>query len=153
AVVDGGRCQVGLESTIVRIDLEQVEILRSGMITRQMLENSLGETILGNAHVPHDRPCAPGSHYLHYSPAVASVQVAKLNEARNHWHTDSSLLSRKLDFDNLTNELRPRPKSALSLTLSDEPEQYAQELYGALYECEASPDRNLVIIEPPSTLE
>ena len=70
-LLDGGECQIGLESTI--IDLTEVTpiVLRPGGITMEMLTQVLDAvdvdpTLLKeNSHVP---PKAPGMKYRHYAP-------------------------------------------------------------------------------------
>src|SRR5690606_35176522 len=45
AVLDGGDCAVGLESTIVDLTQAPIRILRAGPISRQQLEEVLGEPV------------------------------------------------------------------------------------------------------------
>ena len=70
-VIDGGEGDIGLESTIVDMTVSPPQILRPGYITKEMLEEVLGEidvdrTILRND--TGDRPKAPGMKYRHYAP-------------------------------------------------------------------------------------
>lgn len=68
AVLDGGACAVGLESTIVLADPEPV-LLRPGGLPVEALEAALGEPIAvgGNAGVP----TSPGQLASHYAPDAA----------------------------------------------------------------------------------
>src|SRR5690606_9785727 len=52
AVLDGGECRVGLESTIVDLTSDAPRILRSGPLTRQQIEAVLGEPVAQPEH--HD---------------------------------------------------------------------------------------------------
>jgi L-threonylcarbamoyladenylate synthase len=148
AVVDDGHCTVGIESTIVKIDSESVEILRPGAIDSLMLENCLNESI----KIPHfhhqDRLESAGQHYLHYSPSITAVEMCHVSEAQKYWQSEDIVLAKKSDFDLLEKSYEKRPLSAINIILSDEPKQYAQELYHALYECERSPEKRLIIISP-----
>ena len=45
AVVDGGSCTIGLESTIVDVSGEEPVLLRPGAVTREMLREALGRDI------------------------------------------------------------------------------------------------------------
>lgn len=70
-VLDGGVLGIGLESTIVDLTGEKPEILRPGYVTREMLEEVLGEvdtdaTILSGDS--KEAPKAPGMKYRHYAP-------------------------------------------------------------------------------------
>lgn len=70
-IIDGGEIGIGLESTIVDLTEGTPMILRPGYITKEMLEEVLGEvqvdkTILdGNSK---QAPKAPGMKYRHYAP-------------------------------------------------------------------------------------
>lgn len=62
-LLDGGACTEGLESTIVRVQDNTIEILRHGVVTETMLQEH-AEVI---SH-PSKTPKTPGSRYLHYAP-------------------------------------------------------------------------------------
>ena len=70
-ILDGGACELGLESTILDVSREKPVILRPGMITRTMLENVLGEPILVATNETTTR--APGRHHLHYAPTTKTI--------------------------------------------------------------------------------
>lgn len=70
-ILDGGDCQYGIESTIIDMTGEIPTILRPGYITKEMLEEVIGEVavdpgIMRNAG--NARPKAPGMKYTHYAP-------------------------------------------------------------------------------------
>ena len=72
-ILDGGPCDIGLESTIVDLTEEVPVILRPGFISREMLEDVLGEVrldpgILAEGEKEGIRPKAPGMRYRHYAP-------------------------------------------------------------------------------------
>ncbi len=64
AVVDGGPCAEGVESTVVSILGEQVALLRPGTTTREQLEAVVGELAV-TAEEGHR---SPGRLTLHYAP-------------------------------------------------------------------------------------
>lgn len=68
AVLDGGRCEVGLESTIVAPSPQPV-LLRPGGIPAEALEDCLGRTLqtAGTAQ----RPSSPGQLASHYAPGAS----------------------------------------------------------------------------------
>ena len=72
-VLDGGPCDVGIESTIVDCSGEQPAILRPGRITAAQLE-SAAEVAL--ATPGEDVPRVPGALHRHYSPR-AKVRLLK----------------------------------------------------------------------------
>lgn len=79
AIIDGGEVGIGLESTIIDMTVEPPQILRPGYITREMLEQVLGQveidaTILSNES--GQAPKAPGMKYRHYAPQGEMCIVA-----------------------------------------------------------------------------
>jgi L-threonylcarbamoyladenylate synthase len=71
-VLDGGACQVGIESTIVSCDSEgSVQILRQGAVSPEALRAAIQSPISIQAPVTaltHTAPRVPGSGVLHYAP-------------------------------------------------------------------------------------
>jgi L-threonylcarbamoyladenylate synthase len=66
-IVDGGQCQVGIESTVVDLSESPPRLLRPGMIHRQALVAAIGEV----SGVSHSRPGllkSPGLLEKHYAP-------------------------------------------------------------------------------------
>lgn len=78
AVLEGGSCDIGLESTVVDATGQQAVILRPGAITPQMLAAVLGESKVGHHNAaPNagEAPRAPGMKYRHYAPKAAVTLV------------------------------------------------------------------------------
>lgn len=67
-ILDGGQCQVGVESTIIDLTGKNVVLLRAGGIAVEDLEDFLGEKILISQGNP-DLPSSPGQLLKHYAPA------------------------------------------------------------------------------------
>lgn len=65
-VLDGGRCRVGVESTVVSFLEDGPKLLRHGGIPRAEIEKVLGHAIAIEAHSA--RPHAPGQLLSHYAP-------------------------------------------------------------------------------------
>ena len=80
AVVDGGSCSVGVESTIVTLATEPPTLLRPGGITPEELSAVLGEITISHAVFEQlaegERPQSPGMKYKHYAPK-AEVSIIK----------------------------------------------------------------------------
>jgi len=66
-ILDGGPCQVGVESTIIDITGKNVVLLRAGGISIEELEEFLNEKILISNGNP-DLPSSPGQMLKHYAP-------------------------------------------------------------------------------------
>ena len=65
-VLDGGPCQVGIESTVVSINAGKITLLRPGMISIEDVERA--STLLTDTAHP-----SPGMHTRHYSPRTPLV--------------------------------------------------------------------------------
>lgn len=77
AVIDGGECEIGLESTIVKIDGDRLTLLRPGAVTADALRCVCENVDIAPA-VTHmlsegERPLSPGMKYRHYAPSVPLV--------------------------------------------------------------------------------
>ena len=88
AIILGGDCTVGVESTVVDVTGEIPVILRPGGITRHMLETVLGRVEI-DRHVlelvaAEDKPKCPGMKYKHYAPdAEVTVIEGSLQAVRS----------------------------------------------------------------------
>ena len=85
-IIDSGKVDIGLESTIVDLTGEIPTILRPGYITRAMLEEVVGpvtidKAILAEHEDPNLRPKAPGMKYKHYAPKGDLVIVEGKKQA------------------------------------------------------------------------
>ena len=72
AVLDGGPCQVGVESTVVTLATQPPRLLRPGGITLEQLRQVLGEVEMDEAVLnplkAGEHPASPGMKYKHYAP-------------------------------------------------------------------------------------
>lgn len=68
-ILDGGACEVGLESTIVDLSGAQPVILRPGMITAAQISQVLGVSVK-MAYEEKMATRAPGMHHVHYAPTT-----------------------------------------------------------------------------------
>ncbi len=87
-ILDGGPVGIGLESTIVDLTADVPEILRPGYITREMLEEVLGQVKTDMTIMSADTgqaPKAPGMKYRHYAPAGELTIVAGESERVVCW--------------------------------------------------------------------
>ncbi len=77
AILDGGPCRVGIESTILQIVDNEVTLLRPGGISLEEIE-----ALIGNVHHPvstaSDSPIAPGMLASHYAPQTPLTIVDKV---------------------------------------------------------------------------
>jgi L-threonylcarbamoyladenylate synthase len=64
--VDGGNCDIGIESTVLSLISDVPTILRPGAITKEMLEEVLGKRVIEAAE--GGPVLSPGMKYRHYAP-------------------------------------------------------------------------------------
>jgi L-threonylcarbamoyladenylate synthase len=76
-ILDGGPCEVGVESTIIDCTRDMPKILRPGAITAQMIFESTGLEVVGQASgdaaVDSNAIRVSGSLEAHYAPAATVV--------------------------------------------------------------------------------
>lgn len=79
AILDGGPCTVGVESTIVDMTSYPPRLLRPGGITLEELESVLGHVEVDEAVTrmmkEGEKPKAPGMKYRHYAPKAPVTVV------------------------------------------------------------------------------
>ncbi len=68
-VLDGGACQVGVESTIVDLSRGRPVLLRPGGMPREAIEAIVGPLAAADAHAP----AAPGTLESHYAPRAEVI--------------------------------------------------------------------------------
>lgn len=78
AILDGGNCEVGLESTVVLLnDEENITLLRPGAVTVEMLQAAIPHVKIDRGVLEElpdgEKPLSPGMKHKHYSPRANVV--------------------------------------------------------------------------------
>ena len=77
AIIDGGECDIGLESTLVMIEGEGLTLLRPGAVTADALSCVCDSVRVADAVTEalaeNERPLSPGMKYRHYAPKAPLV--------------------------------------------------------------------------------
>ena len=139
-VLDGGECEVGIESTIIDLSSATPRILRPGRITLAQVESVIGAVAVdASEHSPR----ASGTLEAHYAPRTPMLMLARpvlLREAReqNAFGKRVAVLA-----------LAQLPPGLAGLALPGEPVAYAQGLYAALRELDAGGQQLLLVERPP----
>jgi L-threonylcarbamoyladenylate synthase len=113
-VLDGGKCQIGVESTIINL-INRPTLLRFGGLDISKIEKILKRKVLANTNLK--KKIAPGQFPLHYSPGIplrTNVKKPKKNEAF------LLIKKRKITFNNYyylskKNDLKQAAKNLYSL--------------------------------------
>lgn len=78
-IIDGGECDIGLESTIVKLDGGKATLLRPGAITSDALSCICESVEIAPSVISelkeNERPLSPGMKYRHYAPNSPLVLV------------------------------------------------------------------------------
>lgn len=81
-ILDGGRCRIGIESTIVDLSSSVPRLLRPGSVTEEMLGRVLGNTLVSASKTSMRYP---GSSSSHYAPK-ARVVITACDEVDQRLH-------------------------------------------------------------------
>jgi L-threonylcarbamoyladenylate synthase len=137
-VLDGGDCEVGLESTIVACLGGRVTLLRPGAVSRSQVADVVGE--VGDAG--DDAPRAPGRDHSHYAPGtpVSIVPAPRLRaavDAALAAHPRVAVLARSAQAADGRLVFRRMPES---------PAAYGRALYAALRALDAA-GAGIILVE------
>ncbi len=145
-ILDGGTCEVGVESTIINLSGSRPEILRHGAVTRAMLEEVLG------CQVPDagsDAPRASGRLKSHYAPST-KLEILKRDQIESRLEELSPQPAAVMaSFD----PRKTHPNALLFLPSPDTPQGYAHILYEALHQLDKAHCSRILVEEPPQTAD
>ena len=149
AVLDGGPCRVGLESTILDLTASPPRVLRPGGVTMEQLREVLGKVELDPGLVrPDETPKAPGMKYRHYAPAAA-VTLVQCADAAAFRRYASQVPDRGTAVLCWTGEEDLFPgKRILAYGRGDAPETLAANVFAALRELD-TPDIGRILVRCP----
>ena len=101
-IIDGGRVNIGLESTVLDLTQNPPVILRPGKITLSQIKGVIGK-VLKSKSMNEDKPKCPGMKYKHYSPKAKVIIVKTEEEIKD---TASKYLDKKVKILNYENEIK-----------------------------------------------
>jgi L-threonylcarbamoyladenylate synthase len=143
-ILDGGRCQIGIESTIVdATDKSHYQILRHGLID----EYSLSEVISINYSSHKNEIRVPGKLDSHYQPQKKLYYFERYDELTEFCKTPSSKVFV------LALQRPPTIEKEQFYCLSNQPHQVAFDLYFQLRKADESSVDCIAIQLPPDTSE
>lgn len=142
AVLDGGACVVGLESTILDLSRGRPQVLRPGAVTADMLAEIIGTL----DEVPSaEAPRAPGSLAAHYAPAtplrLVESPLLEFEAARLAAAGAVIVLARRKPASDAGGQWVLLPEGAVA---------YARDLYARLREADARRAAHILVESPPA---
>ena len=153
AILDGGPCGVGVESTVLSLTEAKPRLLRPGGITLEMLSKVIGPVEVDPA-VLHKlaegaKAASPGMKYKHYAPKASVVIVKGTPDqyrafVNAHKAPGVGALCYREDMDFLN-------VPCVSYGTEDDPESQARELFDALRSFDEQNDIDKVYARCPET--
>ena len=144
-ILDGGSCEIGLESTIVKIDDGNILLLRPGAITPEMLREVCPELGFDDKSMrplaEGETPLAPGMKYRHYAPAAKLILLRGDREqilAYMKERSDDPTVGFLCD-DRDISDIAPSDRTFL-LTEDKDEQKMAARLFAALREIDDHPE-------------
>lgn len=85
-ILDGGTCNIGLESTVISFLEKTPRLLRPGFVTQEQIENILNTNIIIDNSVylkfnNNNKIISPGTKYKHYAPKAQVILVNSSSES------------------------------------------------------------------------
>lgn len=162
-ILDGGACEVGIESTIVSLMNDVPVILRQGHIRAEDIAQILGLKNLANPLEGNqflaEKIIVPGSSLKHYAPSKPlrllnhdalkeEIERCLLNHQKPAVLSFSFTRQQFLNDPSETQARMEQNKVLPWMTLIGNPTDYAHGLYAALHDLDQS-DANIILVEMP----
>lgn len=153
-VLDGGPCDVGIESSIVDCTRGRPVLLRPGILTRAQLEAACGEAVLGKdefeQEAPGDAPRASGTLEAHYAPdaKVRLMDAGPIQTALDLLGAEAAhiaVYARSI--------ARIKSEKVLYRRMPDDALATAQQLFAVLRDFDAKGVKLIWIENPPAAAE
>jgi len=151
-IIDGGACQVGIESTVVDVTVNPPNVLRPGIIHEISLVSVMGQLTMMGKNLDNITK-SPGMKEKHYAPhgrlllknwddeATLQQLIARTGGASNRVYV--------IAYDKIPASL---PAAQVSVIPHDV-QAYARAIYGELHRCDAMGAEIIVVEKPPETAE
>lgn len=142
-ILDGGACNVGVESTVLDLTGEIPCILRPGGITKERLEKILGEVAVDHPS-ENQLPKAPGMKYRHYAPkgelylliGEREKILARMTDEIHKAHARLKKVGILCTLESASSLHSQLPELLFVLGSEERPEEVAASLYEGLRLCD-----------------
>jgi L-threonylcarbamoyladenylate synthase len=132
-ILDGGKCNIGLESTVLDLTSDNPSILRSGPISKSELEEFLGFEIFNSPKTTDSRVArkSPGLSAKHYAPETPIRLYKNISEIKQieHWSADDLII---LPSKDLIAGFNSKSATIITFSTTGNAEDIARNLYATL---------------------
>lgn len=153
-ILDGGPCQVGIESTVLSLaDPHCPVLLRPGGISRQRIESLIGPIASAN-EAPTGAHPSPGMHPRHYSPRTSLLLVSNgtlpaQGKGIYLQYMHPPTRPTHLATSNIPSGAEPRDIMIMQMPIA--PADYAAALYSRLHQADEAGLDWIAVDHPPTT--
>ena len=149
-VLDGGPCEVGIESTIVDCTREGPVLLRPGMITAEQVEQACGEPLRSPQEVQGAAPRASGTLESHYAPnaklrLMSATQLQTALDLLGNEAPRIAIYSRVI--------LKSRSPDVIRRRMPDDAAETARQLFAVLRDFDSQGAGLIWVENPPDSPE
>lgn len=134
AILDGGKCSVGVESTVISFEGDIIRLLRPGWISVDDLKTTASKVIIDNGVLEavsnNTKARSPGMKYKHYSPRADVTLIdgsAEFFEKYVSEQNSEDTYALIFDGDNISKDIK-------SIKYGGNSEQQAERIFAALRE-------------------
>ncbi len=137
-IIDGGECEIGLESTIVMIKNDSLTLLRPGAVTYDALSLVCDKVTIDDKVIrmlkENEKPLSPGMKYKHYAPNTPLVLLDG-EENRQIEFIKNEIKTKKcaiLCYDEEKDTLNHKNAFLIPIGMRDDLASHAKKLFTAL---------------------
>ncbi len=137
-IIDGGECEIGLESTIVMINDDSLTLLRPGAITYDALSLVCEKVTIDDKVLTmlkeNEKPLSPGMKYKHYAPNTPFILLDGNYAAQTKFLINEIKAKRcvVLCYDEEKDTLNDKNASLIPIGMREDLASHARKLFTAL---------------------
>lgn len=145
-ILDGGSCEVGVESTVVKADETGITLLRPGAVTAEMIQAQTGLAVSVAEAVMHElkqdeKPLSPGMKYRHYAPKAPLTLLSGEDSAVLSYLQERLSANKKcavLCYEEDAAHLSANEQMIILLGKKYDIEEHSRRIFSALREADAA---------------
>lgn len=153
AVVDGGNCEKGIESTVVKIlSANEVAVLRPGAVTVEDLQSYVGASVKVTLLTSTSKVEAPGLLESHYAPRTPLYFFENEESLKAFATKNSELISRAAFLEVFPSKIgwATAPRLVRSLSPRGSDQEAAAALFQILRELDGSGVEKILVLAGPA---